>query len=147
MIKCTSCEAEVNYTEAILRDVNSCGLDDQEIQLDLLGDKNQDMTLEQVLQFVEAKKAGKRASHLLTPHRAERLLTPHRADALASSSYRHRRNEVLRGQPSQTKNPEARNQHELCSYCGRKGHGKSAPLRIRRRECLCQAHHLVWCCW
>lgn len=48
IVKCTSCEEEVNYTEAILRDVLCRGLDDPEIQLDLLGDKNQNMTLEQV---------------------------------------------------------------------------------------------------
>ena len=31
----------------------------RQIQMDLLGDKNQDMTLEQVLGFVKAKEAGK----------------------------------------------------------------------------------------
>lgn len=41
------------------------GLADSEIQLDLLGDKNQDMALEEVFQFVEAKEAGKwSAGHL-----------------------------------------------------------------------------------
>ena len=135
MIKCSACEAEVNYTEAILRDVLCHRLDDPEIQLDLLGDKNQDMTLEQVFLFVEAKEAGKRS--------ASRLLTPQGADALVSSSYRHRRNESLKGQPSQaknpppqTKNPETRaQQYEICSFCGRKGHGRGAPTRVRRREC------------
>ena len=83
MIKCTSCDAEVNYAEAILRDVLY-----HEIQLDLLGDKNQDMTLEQVFQFVEAKEAGKRS--------ASPLLTPHGANALASSSYRCRGTRHLR---------------------------------------------------
>ena len=35
------------------------GLADAKIQLDLLGDKNQDMTLEEVLTFVNVKEAGK----------------------------------------------------------------------------------------
>ena len=41
-------------------------LQDTEIQLDLLGDKNQNMSLEQVLQCIEAKEDGKRSAiHLL----------------------------------------------------------------------------------
>ena len=50
---------EVNYTKNVLRDVLTRGLADSEIQLDLLGDRNQDMNLEEVFQFIEAKEAGK----------------------------------------------------------------------------------------
>ena len=57
--QCTNCEANVDYTEAILRDILCRGLEDSEIPLDLLGDKNQDMALEQMLRFIEAKEAGK----------------------------------------------------------------------------------------
>ena len=39
----------------MVKDVLCRGLEDGDIQMDLLGDKNQDMTLEQVLGFVEAK--------------------------------------------------------------------------------------------
>ncbi len=45
VIPCPGCDANVNYTDAIMRDVLSRGIADPEIQLDLLGDKNQDMTL------------------------------------------------------------------------------------------------------
>ena len=48
IIPCPNCDNEVNYTDAILCDVLTRGLNDSEIQLDLLGDKNQSMTLEQV---------------------------------------------------------------------------------------------------
>ena len=58
--QCPSCDTDVNYTKHILRNVLTRCLADSEIQLDLLGDKNQDMTLEEVLQFVEAKESGKR---------------------------------------------------------------------------------------
>ena len=45
---------------------------DDEIQLDLLGEKHQDMTLEEVLQYVEAKESGKRsAGRLLHTQGAE----------------------------------------------------------------------------
>ena len=40
LIKCPGCDADVNYTENILRDVVTRGLADSEIQLDLLGEKN-----------------------------------------------------------------------------------------------------------
>ena len=59
--KCTSCDANGNYTEAMVKDVLCRGLEDNEIQKDLLGDKNQDMSLEEALGFVEAKEAGKRS--------------------------------------------------------------------------------------
>ena len=56
--KCLSCDANVNYTEAMVKDVLCRGLEDNEI----LGDKNQDMLLEEALGFVEAKEAGKRSA-------------------------------------------------------------------------------------
>ena len=49
--QCTNCRANVDYTEAILRDVLCRGLEDPEVQLELLGDKNQDMILEQILRL------------------------------------------------------------------------------------------------
>ena len=60
IIKCNNCNEDVHYTEAIMRDVLSRGLCDPEIQMDLLGDQNQNnyMTLEEVYKFVEAKEAG-----------------------------------------------------------------------------------------
>ncbi len=81
--RCTSCEANVDYTEVILRDVLCRGLKDSEIQLDILGDKNQDMTFEQMLRFIEAKEAGKRS--------ATQLLLPHAADAVTGSTYKHQK--------------------------------------------------------
>ena len=81
--KCTECETNVDYREAIIKDVLCRGLEDTEIQMDLLGDKNQDITLEQILRFVEAKEAGKRS--------ASRLLLPQATDAVTGSSYRRQK--------------------------------------------------------
>ena len=52
IVKCPGCSVDVNYTEAIMRDVLSRGLADSDIQRDLLGDKKQGMTLEEVFQFI-----------------------------------------------------------------------------------------------
>ena len=62
LVTCPNCNAEVNYTDNVLRDVLTRGLADSEIQLDLLGDRNQDMSPEEVFQFIEAKEAGKRSA-------------------------------------------------------------------------------------
>ena len=46
------------------------GIADQEIQLDLLREKNQDMTLNDMIEYIEAKASGKRsAPRLLAPTR------------------------------------------------------------------------------
>ena len=119
IIKCPGCDQDVNYTDAILRDVLTRGLCDPEIQLDLLGDKNQNMTLEQVFQFVEAKESGKRS--------ASKLLDTHGAEA-ASSSYRRNKNNMRVMEKKAEK-------QELCTYCGKKGHGTRAPPQVRKKEC------------
>ena len=60
-IDCPNCTHKVDYTETIMRDVLCRGLQDSDIQLDLLGHTNQDMTLEEIFRFIEAKEAGKRS--------------------------------------------------------------------------------------
>ena len=119
LVTCPGCNIEVNYTENVLRDVLTRGLADSEIQLDLLGERNQDMSLEEVFQFIEAKEAGKRS--------AGRLSQSHSTDA-AQSQYRRAKNDEVK----QRKDGDA---NELCSYCNKRGHGKSAPTRIRRHDC------------
>ena len=64
-ITCPDCSESVDFTDCILRDVLACGISDPEIELDLLGDAKQDMTLKQMLKFIELKESGKcSTSHL-----------------------------------------------------------------------------------
>lgn len=114
VITCPNCNHEVNYTDTIVRDAR--GIADPDIQLDLLGDKNQNMTLEEVTQFVEAKEARKRS--------ASRLLDTH--SIAATSSYK--------------KTKQQKDKNETCSYCGKKGHGRRAPGRTRNTECPAFGH-------
>ena len=114
--QCTGCGADVDYTEAILNDVLCRGLEDTE---DLLGDRNQNMTLEQVLGFVEAKEAGKRS--------ASRLLLPQATDAVAGNLYRKQKKPSIKG-PTQE-------DQDTCTYCGTRGHRRNPPTRVRRTEC------------
>ena len=123
-LPCPHCEQDVNYMEEILCDALTRGVADAEIQLDLLGDKNQDMALEEVLQFIEAKEAGKRsASQLLDSHVTE----------TASSTYSKAKKDTLKGK------------QEPCSYCGKTGHGKQAAARLRRKECPAYGHRCELC--
>ena len=109
----------VHYTEEVLRDVVIRGLEDPEIQLDLLGDKNQDMTFEEDLRFIEAKEAGKRS--------ASRLIDKHGAEAAKSSYTRNKRMERIQHEPKAGSSP--------CTFCGKKGHGRIALQDVRRTEC------------
>ena len=134
--KCPGCDMDVNYTEAVLRDVLSRGLDDTEIQLDLLGDTNQEMSLEEVFQFIEAKESGKRS--------ATRLLDSqtHGTEA-ASSSYKRGLNDAMKDR--HWRDQKKTNKSETCSYCGRKGHGNRAPTKVRRKECPAFGHTCKHC--
>ena len=78
-MQCPGFCKDVNYTYEILRDVVTRGIVDTDVQLDPLGDCNQNMTLQEVLRFVEAKEAGKRsASRLMSEPQSS-------ADAMRSS--------------------------------------------------------------
>ncbi len=127
-VSCTDCDRNISYMEEMTRDVLIRGLADSEIQMDLLGDKNQDMTLEEVLKFVEAKEAGKRS--------ASRLHEPCAAEAI-SSSYRRKRRETSIPHEKPTQDP--------CDYCGKYGHGKFPPLRTRKKECPAYGHKCQSC--
>ncbi len=137
LIKCANCNQDVNYTEAVVRDVLSKGLYDAGIQLALLGHEHQDMSLEEVFHFVEAKELGKQSATCLLDAVNKASLG---ADS-ASSSYRRARREctVNTNQPKVTmsKKPKVTNTatSDVCIYCGNKGHGSCAPARFRRLHC------------
>ena len=101
--------------------------------MDLLGDKNQDMTLEQALKFDEAKEAGKRSASRL-------LLYCHKQQmqwlAVRTSGRRNRR-----------QGPHHLRIKILAHIAGRKGTGKNSPTRIRRAECPAfstNCNHPLW---
>ena len=75
---CPQCSTAVDFTD-------TRGLDDQEIQQDLLGDRNQEPCLEEVIQLVESKESGKRS--------AIRLLGSHAVGAI-SRYHRSKKDEI-----------------------------------------------------
>ena len=107
------CNTDVDYTDIMLRDILVRGICDPDIQASLLGDQNQDMTLQQVLQFVEAKEAGKQSSALITSSLSSAAAT--------KSTYQKQKRSV--------------DQAATCSYCGESGHGKSSAHSTRSANC------------
>lgn len=98
-VQCQRCDYDVIYTEQILRDIITRNITDNDIQLELLGSENQNMSLEEVIRFIEAKESGKRS--------ATHLLTTQTANAARSSSYK-------RGKNAATSTPPHNN--DLCIY-------------------------------
>ncbi|XP_028411560.1 uncharacterized protein LOC114534203 isoform X2 [Dendronephthya gigantea] len=132
-IPCPNCETNVNYTDNVLSDVITRGLADNEIQLDLLADKKQDKTLEEIVQFVERKEIGKRS--------ADQLLQKQGAEATRSQYKRGKRaDETL--DKGKNKAPETATP---CNYCGTSGHGQNAPPRVRRNTCPAYGHTCEIC--
>ena len=139
MTKCSvdTCGADADSTEAILRDVLARGIADQEIQLDPLGDQNQNMSLEEMLSFIEAKESGKRS--------ASRLLDAQGANAM-NSAYRRSKMQESKGKQPHFKGGQMERQlNSTCSYCGGRGHGKRAPPHIRAKECPAYNHKCKIC--
>jgi hypothetical protein len=124
---CRNCQADVSYTDEVLRDVLARGLVDSEIQLDLLGDPNQNMALEDVFKFVEAKEAGKRS--------ANRLLQSQGAAAARASLYQKGKKPAYVVKEETKRHDTNTDNQEVCSYCGRKGHGKKGPPYVRKKHC------------
>ena len=120
VIKCNGCSTDISYMDHVLRDVLVKGVADHEIQLDLLSDKNQEMTLEEVYKSIEAKEAGKRSAITLQKSQAASLRSSYKK-ANAKPKY-------------ETKTIDVPPDIE-CQYCGTKGHGRRLPLKLRKNVC------------
>ncbi|XP_066924333.1 uncharacterized protein [Clytia hemisphaerica] len=128
------CNIVVDYTEQILRDVFCRGIGDPDIQLELLGHTNQDMTLEEVFHFVEAKEAGKRSANRLLDNQA----------AAIRSNYSKSKRDTLK-QSSQTDKTDKVDKNSKCSYCGTFGHGTNSTSQSRRNSCPAFNHTCGYC--
>ena len=135
IIKCTKaeCNEMVDFAGEILRDVLARGIMDDEIQLDLISDQNQNLTIEEMIKFVEARESGKRS--------ASRLLDTPSVFAASTTYRRNKQQEVRTRDTAKTKpRPDLKPKHTfdpnaLCRFCAEKGHGKNAPWGVRRTQC------------
>lgn len=145
----------LDFSEDMVRDALIRGLEDEEIRLHILGQANQDMTLEETLQLAEAQECGRRSAvRLLQPTDAQIPTT-----ANATSSYRRRNNAQLQQhntQPTQNSQPYRRNNQSgsqspnataspKCSHCGQQGHGNGRSYRARMKYCTAFNHRCTKC--
>ena len=124
ILSCPSCSYDVSYTEEIMKDIIVKGVSDNEIQLDILSNGNQNMTLEDILRLVEAKEAGKRS--------ASKIMNNVQGTCSSSSAYK-------RSQKTKLTN------EQKCGYCGKSGHGKNAPVGLRRKQCQAFGKDCSYC--
>ena len=130
-ITCTAaqCTQRVRYTDEIVRDNVIRNLYDQDIQREILGHENQNMTLEQIITLIETKETGKRAQANLLGQNAASL-----------STYRKDRRQEQR-QPRIA--PPKQNASVKCEYCGEPGHGRNngpGRLTIQHRSENCPSY-------
>ena len=118
------CNIIVDYTEQILRDVLCRGIANPDIQLELLGHTNQDMSLEEVFHFVETKEAGKRSANRLLDNQA----------AAIRSNYSKSKRDTIK-QSSQTDKTDKIDRNSKCFYCGTLGHGTNTTAQSRKNSC------------
>ena len=115
--KCSSCNSEVDYSDSTITDAISRGLYDHDIQLQLItASYNQEMTLAQMINFIETREAGKRSAAKLNQNQSIN----------ATSNYKRQANKNMIDKKENT---------ESCTFCGKKGHGKYSPLKLRENKC------------
>ena len=119
------CDQINDFTEEIIRIVITRGIA-IEIQLDLLGEKNQGITLKDMIEYIEATESGKRS--------ASRVFDPQSTHAISSSYRRGTQRDVSNRGGARPDKPKSKPK-EVCIYCGELGHGKTPPCNTRRTEC------------
>ena len=144
-----------DYSDELIRDALVNGIHDEDIKLHIMGQPNQDMTLEETLQLAEAQECGKRSTGRLNPQ------PEHHVTANATSSYRRRNNQQrIKTQSSQNfqrsfqRNTQNSQQHSpsqsrtgsaTCSHCGERGHGDGGSYSRRMRSCPAFNHQCTKC--
>ena len=159
--ECTR-NVSIDYSEDMVRDAFIRGLNDPDIQQHILGQANQDMTLEETLQLAEAQESGKRSSCQLLRH------TDVQPSVNATSSYKQHNNSHTSQPPPNQHNLPSPNQRNAsppnqqssnqppynnnqvnkptttapptCSHCGQQGHGNGRNPGRRRKYCPAYNH-------
>ena len=154
--QCTA-NVTIDYSEDMVRDALIRGLEDSDIQLHILGQANQDLTLQEAIQLAEAQECGKRSAGPLS------LQTNGQTMINATSSYKHKNNQ--RNHPSQptrgrnnqrnsyqqqparalTQSRQTTPKQQTCSHCGQDSHGNNNDYQTRLKKCLAFNHRCTKC--
>ena len=139
--KCTcSQDIQIDYSEEIIRDALIRGISDEDIKLEILGQDQQNITLDETLKMIEAKESGKRSAGMLSNASTNSATSDSKESSNATSSYRKANNNRYK-LPSK---PINKNQL-TCSHCGRKGHGDGKFQPERKKSCPAYNHQCSKC--
>ena len=121
---------DFDYSEVMVRDSLIRGLSDDDIRLEIVGQPQQDMTLNEVLQLAEARESGRRTAGRLVNGTAATSTAPS-LNAAATSNYRRDNNQ--RQWHSTARNQQATNTSSArCRYCGQQGHSNRTQDRMKK---------------
>ena len=127
-IECPSCKAQVSYADQEIKDQICTGLADPEIQKQVLAQRDQHTSTENLVAFIEDREAGKRSQTALTSS----------ANSVSQiSAYQKSKKKAETPEKKQLVTEVARgtSSTETCSYCGEIGHGRRATRVIRKQNC------------
>ena len=113
-LTCLGCNKDINYTNQIVMDCVVRGITDDDIRLDVLGNNNEDLDLDETVALIESKESGKRSIARLTSSQ---------------------NTEVVKSTYLKQKGSSATEQATLCSHCGQNGHGYGSSRRTRKEMC------------
>ena len=130
--KCT-CENEVqiDYSDEIIRDTLIRGLSDEDIQLHILGQRNQQLTLDETMALAEAQESGKRSVGIIS----NPVISTN-----AASTYKKSK-PVSQNKPLM-QNTE--NQRKKCTFCGGPTFHGLRKLE-RKKKCPAYNHQCTKC--
>ena len=124
-------EHSISYEEPMLKQIIASNMADPEIQVELLSHLNSitnTMTVNDMINFIEARENSKRSSIKLT--------TFHRSSAVNSTYRRNSRPPTSNHNNSNQQNTNTSHQGTKCSHCNKFGHGNhwgSQGAHIRKR--------------
>ena len=148
--QCSSCQRNVthNYTDSMVRDALIKGITDSDIRQDILGETNQNMSLEQVIQYISAKVQAKQSASHLSGETT--------AGAIRSSHQRRKFPPTKNSNQTYNRNSPTSYTSGECKYCGETGHGTNRRFRPKADKCpaigkkciKCHTYnHTIKVCW
>ena len=108
-------KSNVSYSDEMVRNILASGLSDNDIQRELFSDANQEMTLDQMINFIESKEAGKRSASQIT----STVIT-----SAVRSTYKRDVNQSIRNysQHKRYEHANTKKRNKPCNWCGRLDH-------------------------
>ena len=114
-VKCTAsgCNTIIAYAEEEIRDQICKGIADPDVQRDIMTQRRPDLPLDELVNLIAAKESGKKSHSAVFKNYAVSKISPYRKN---KSTSHHKVNEI-------------------CTCCGKSGHGTRAELDVRKTQC------------